>query len=708
MEQVNLGYSTKNIPIPSRGDYIRRLIEKTEKFLRSLRWRCFFYLNPDVRQSKKECYGFKSTKSPPQIPELKEFEDGMLDLVRNIRFRYTSNDFLRGISSDLSNIQQDNRLLIPADKTTNFYKLQTDQYDRLLYGNITNDYKKAPHELERSITTNDKTIASQLDLDDRICATAKREAFITLKDHKPSFPNRPTCRLLNPTKPELGKISKLILEKINNSVRAANHLQQWRSSIEVIDWFNNIDNKSGKTFISFDIIEFYPSISKSLLNKALNYAASYYDISQQERDIIIQSKRSLLYYKAEPWCKVNNADFDVTMGSYDGAEACELVGLFILEQLKPLNINVGLYRDDGLAVSAKTPRQTENLKKDICKIFSKFNLRITIEANIKTVNFLDINLDLRDGIHKPYMKPNNSVLYINRNSNHPISIVKNLPISINNRLSTLSANEAVFNQTAPAYQNALDQSGYRYQLRYDRTARDRPQTKNTRQRHRNVTWYNPPFSKSVKTNIGKKFLSLITKCFPTNNKLHPIVNRNNIKLSYSCMRNVGSLIAAHTKKLIKSESTPTTNSTARSCNCRDANNCPLNGQCLKSSVIYQASVSREDNTRVESYIGLTEGAFKSRFNAHTSSFRNANQKNATTLSQYIWSLKEKGTSYSIKWKILTHSRATQAGNNNCPLCTMEKFYIITKPELGTLNTRNELASGCRHRRKHLLSSHSIT
>jgi len=241
-------------------------------------------------------------------------------------------------------------------------------------------------------------------------------------------------------------------------------------------------------------------------------------------------------------------------------------------------------------------------------------------------------------------------------------------------------------------------------------ARTRPQSKdNSKQRHRNVTWYNPPFSKSVKTNIGKKFLSLISKCFPKSHKLRPIVNRNTIKVSYSCMRNVGALITGHNKTLIKSNKpTPTANPTARTCNCRDVNKCPLSGQCLKASVVYQARVSREDNNSVQSYIGLTEGAFKSRFNAHNSSFRNTKQKNATTLSQYIWTLKEKNINYNIRWRILAHCRAAQAGSSNCCLCIMEKFYITTRPELGTLNTRNELASSCRHKRKHLLCSYNIT
>ena len=64
--------------------------------------------------------------------------------------------------------------------------------------------------------------------------------------------------------------------------------------------------------------------------------------------------------------KKTNSIFDVTMGSFDGAETCELIGLYILSQLKDLDINVGLYRDDGLAVCNKSPKEIDQIKKQIC------------------------------------------------------------------------------------------------------------------------------------------------------------------------------------------------------------------------------------------------------------------------------------------------------------------------------------------------------
>ena len=110
-------------------------------------------------------------------------------------------------------------MIIAADKTNNYYKIKKDDYDELLHKHITKDYKKADEKDFDDTTKEDKLIAVALDLDDRIYKTTKKQAFITLKDHKPNFSNKPTCRLLNPTKPEIGKISKQILAEIVKTVR---------------------------------------------------------------------------------------------------------------------------------------------------------------------------------------------------------------------------------------------------------------------------------------------------------------------------------------------------------------------------------------------------------------------------------------------------------------------------------------------------------
>ena len=76
--------------------------------------------------------------------------------------------------------------------------------------------------------------------------------------------------------------------------------------------------------------------------------------------------------------------------------------------------------------------------------------------NAKDVNFLDMNLNLETGIYKPFMKENDSPVYVHNLSNHPPGILRNIPASVNKRLFTISANEEVFNKAIPPFQQALE------------------------------------------------------------------------------------------------------------------------------------------------------------------------------------------------------------------------------------------------------------
>jgi len=165
------------------------------------------------------------------------------------------------------------------------------------------------------------------------------------------------------------------------------------------------------------------------------------------------------------------------------------------------------------------------------------------------------------------------------------------------------------------------------------------------------------------------------------------------------MPNIRSTITAHNTSTIKKAQTNTEN-TKKECNCRNSTECPLEKKCLTESVIYQATV--KSNNRIETYIGLTENAFKTRYRNHTASFRNVKHRNATELSKYIWTLKDNNETYEIKWKVIKKAKSYSNAAKRCNLCLTEKYYILCKPDLCTLNKRNELASGCRHRNKYLL------
>ena len=169
-----------------------------------------------------------------------------------------------------------------------------------------------------------------------------------------------------------------------------------------------------------------------------------------------------------------------------------------------------------------------------------------------------------------------------------------------------SSDKASFDQAAPPYQKALDESGYHYTLQYEPTKASK---RKNRQRN-NILWYNPPFSKNTSTNIGHKFLALVDKHFPKDHKLRKIFNRNTIKISYSCMNNTKQIIDNHNKRILT------------------------------------APIQIDDTA--------------------------------------------------------TAAAATIDNNKTCNLCLKEKFLIICRPELSTLNKRNELVSSCRHRNKALL------
>ena len=533
-------------------------------------------------------------------------------------------------------------------------------------------------------------MAVDLKLENRMECYTQNEAFITFKDHKENFLNHPKCRLINPAKSEMGKVSKSILEKLNKQIRDATNLVQWRNSGEVIQWFEG--RKLGKNckFIQFDICEFYPSISEDLLNRSLIFAQSFCRIDKKELDIILHCRKSLLFSSNEEWIRKKEDGrgdvFDVTMGCFDGAEICEVVGLYLLNeiQMKLGSADIGLYRDDGLAIFPKlSGPKAERIKKELVGIFKRNGLKITIDTNLKIVNFLDVTFNLINKTYYPYRKPNNTPLYINKKSNHPPQIIKQLPAMINRRICEISCNEEEFRKAKYTYKDALEKCGYNDDMKYQKYQKE------PMKRKRKIMYFNPPFSINVKTNIGKEFLKLVDKHFPPKHKCRSLFNRNNLKISYCCMPNIENIIKGHNCKILKDPPI-----VQRTCNCRNKINCPLNGNCLKSCIVYQAEVVCENQSRV--YYGSCHGSFKERFNNHKKSFKNRKYSDETKLSQYIWSLNDKNKQFEIAWSILKKCSPYKTGSRRCDLCLSEKLIIVQGDERNMINKRSEIANKCRH------------
>lgn len=702
MNPKDFGYSLKNIPIPEKIYYTKALMEKTESFLKRMRWKAHFFLSKHDDMSNTDEKNpinsmFKSDTVPPQIAELIPFESDMYDLIRNIKYRNQSNDFQSKLQRDVKDIKASTEMLIPADKTTNLYNVTVEQYQKLLENNITKTYCKSEGDEKRKIDVETKAVAISLQVENKLECYAEQPAFLTFKDHKDSFATKLPCRLINPAKNEIGVVSKHFIENINKSILAAHNLNQWRNSSSVIDWFKSIEEKGKCRFVTFDIVEFYPSISEELLENALNFARTVTDIPDSTLNIIYLARKSLVFDNSKTtWVKKGrNSTFDVTMGSFDGAEVCELVGLYMLNKLNKVisNKNIGLYRDDGLAIIEKAngPKM-DKIRKDITKIFREENLSITIETNLLATNFLDVSFDLRNNKYFPYRKPSSKPLYVNALSNHPPVILKEIPSMINNRLSNLSCNQHEFDKCKDTYQTSLEDSGYNTTLKYDAN----PISKN-RNRARKIIWYNPPYNMDVRTNIGNLFLKLIRKHFIKSNPLSKIFNTNTIKLSYSCTPNMRSIITKHNKQLL-SKKEP--HEPIRTCNCRCKPNCPLDGECLTSCIVYKAVITTENETLT--YLGASEGEFKSRYNNHTKSFRNNKYKNETELSKKIWILKENYIDYNLSWSIEARAFPYSCGTRRCDLCITEKVCILRANTNGLLNKRTELLSKCRHRNKYLV------
>ena len=107
-------------------------------------------------------------------------------------------------------------------------------YNKFVTENVTKTYKLADANTAKTINTELKDIASHLNIANRVEPMAQTTAFISLKDHKENFNNNPQCRLINPAKSNLGKVSKMILDRVNSNIRKQAHSNQWRNTNDTI------------------------------------------------------------------------------------------------------------------------------------------------------------------------------------------------------------------------------------------------------------------------------------------------------------------------------------------------------------------------------------------------------------------------------------------------------------------------------------------
>ena len=281
------------------------------------------------------------------------------------------------MKDDINTIHNTDTTLTFADKTSNLYKLKKEQYQKMLNDSITTTYKKASDNIHNKINTYGKKLMKDEDILNRILTNGKHECFITLKNDKPNFKNNPKVRLINRAKNEIGRISKNILDKISHQLRDSLRINQWKDTSEVIEWFLKIPDKNRYKFAIFDIKDFYQSLSEKLLTNALNFAKEISDISREDMQIMYHDRKTLLFSNKNPWMKREGNLFDATVGAYDGAEVCELVGIFIINKIseKYDKNDIVLYRDDALAVFKNISGLESESIKQVSIIISKVRPR---------------------------------------------------------------------------------------------------------------------------------------------------------------------------------------------------------------------------------------------------------------------------------------------------------------------------------------------
>ena len=164
-----------------------------------------------------------------------------------------------------------------------------------------------------------------------------------------------------------------------------------------------------------------------------------------------------------------------------------------------------------------------------------------------------------------------------------------------------------------------------------------------------MIYFNPPFASNVKSRVGEQILKLVKNSFHPSNPLHKIFNKNTIKVSYRTTANISQIITGHNRRLLNKLSPIP----AKPCTCR-AEACPVDGKCQQEETIYQATVTHTNpasqKQEINTYIGLA----------------------ATTCYK-------------------------RPISRSCKLCTLERYILICRPDLHTLNKNKEFGNECLHK-----------
>ena len=194
MVKVNLGYSIKNIPIPSQKSYLLQLMDKIEMMIKRMRRKAIHFSDNEDYINKTEWYGLKSLNSPRTKKEITPFENEFVSLIKNIKFRKVRNDFQDQLQQDLKRTKASNKTTTFADKTANIYRLTKEEYDQILNDSITATYKKVSHSIKKKINAAGKQVLRNNKVLKRLQTNKENKLLHITERPQRKFPKWSNCQ----------------------------------------------------------------------------------------------------------------------------------------------------------------------------------------------------------------------------------------------------------------------------------------------------------------------------------------------------------------------------------------------------------------------------------------------------------------------------------------------------------------------------------
>ena len=183
-------------------------------------------------------------------------------------------------------------------------------------------------------------------------------------------------------------------------------------------------------------------------------------------------------------------------------------------------------------------------------------------------------------------------------------------------------------QIIKIYNDALHESNFKETLQFVIPAPKNNDENQKRNRKRNIICLNRPYSKNIKTIIGKTFLQPLSKHFPKDHQMHIIFHKNTAKISYTCMDNISSILSTHNKNVLNPKQT------YFGYNYRSKDNYSLNGELLTSNIAYRAGITTDNDDKF--YYVISGVTFKQRHSIHTRDFKHVKYQHDNELAKYIW------------------------------------------------------------------------